>query len=118
MKPGTVMAWRREARGRESRTSRADAWLLRGAWASSNSVCAHAWARDRLSRRRLVAIVAAALVAIAFAAVPADARTKGKKQYRDETPSLDGRTTGQLRTCGYDTLQYGSGGTPRGPYCH
>lgn len=55
---------------------------------------------------------------MAFAAAPADARTKSKKQYRDETPSLDGRTTGQLRTCGYDTLQYGSGGTPHGPYCH
>jgi hypothetical protein len=68
--------------------------------------------------RRLVAVVAAALLAIAFAAPPADARTKSKKQYRDETPSLDGRTTGQLRTCGYDTLQYGSGGTPHGPYCH
>jgi hypothetical protein len=57
-------------------------------------------------------------MAIAFAAAPADARTRSKKQYRDETPSLDGRTTGQLRTCGYDTLQYGSGGAPHGPYCH
>jgi len=68
--------------------------------------------------QRLVALAAAALMAMAFAAAPADARTKDKKQYRNETPSLDGRTTGQLRTCGYDTLQYGPGGTPHGPYCH
>jgi hypothetical protein len=79
-----------------------DAWLLRGTWANSS----------------FVALVVAAVLAIAFAAAPADARTKSKKQYRDEPPSLDGRTTGQLRTCGYDTLQYGSGGTPHGPYCH
>jgi len=92
--------------------------LLRGAWANSNFVCAHARARDGVLHRRLVAFIAAALLATAFAAAPADARTKSKKQYRDETPSLDGRTTGQLRTCGYDTLQYGSGGTPHGPYCH
>ena len=78
-----------------------------------------AQARDGVLHRRLVALIAAALLATAFTAAPADARTKSnKKQYRDETPSLDGRTTGQLRTCGYDTLQYGSGGTPHGPYCH
>jgi hypothetical protein len=68
--------------------------------------------------RRLVALIATALLSTAFAAAAADARTKSKKQYRDDAPSLDGRTTGQLRTCGYDTLQYGSGGAPHGPYCH
>jgi hypothetical protein len=92
--------------------------LKRGAWASSTFVCVHAQARDEVLHPRLVALIAAALLLTAFAAAPADARTKSKKQYRDETPSLDGRTTGQLRTCGYDTLQYGSGGTPHGPYCH
>src|SRR5262245_20265113 len=111
------MVWRREARGRESGTSSANAWLLRGAWAGSNSVCAPARAAGGVPHPHLVA-PAAALLAIVFAAAPADARTNSKKQYRDETPSLDGRTTGQLRTCGYDTLQYGSGGTPHGPYCH
>jgi hypothetical protein len=65
--------------------------------------------------RRLVALIAAALLSTTFAAAPADARTKSKKQYRNETPSLDGRTTGQLRTCGYDTLQYGSGGPRTAP---
>src|SRR5262245_23690581 len=111
------MAWRREVRGRESGTWRVGVWLLRGAWANSNSVCVHARARDRMLHQRLVALAAAALMAMAFAAAPADARTKDKKQYRNETPSLDGRTTGQLRTCGYDTLQYGSGGHPHEPYC-
>jgi hypothetical protein len=77
-----------------------------------------AQARDGVLHRRLVALIATALLSTAFAAAPADARTKSKKQYRDEAPSLDGRTTGQLRTCGYDTLQYGSGGAPHGPYCH
>jgi hypothetical protein len=32
-------------------------------------------------------------------------------------PSLDGRTLGRMRTCGFDYLQYDGLGTPYGPYC-
>jgi hypothetical protein len=69
-------------------------------------------------RQRVLGLIAAAMVAAAFTAVPADARTKSKVRYRDETPSLDGRITGRPRTCGYEMFQYGPGGAPHGPYCH
>jgi hypothetical protein len=34
------------------------------------------------------------------------------------TLSLDGRNTGQPRTCGYDYFQYDFRGATMGPYCH
>jgi len=43
-----------------------------------------------------------------------------QKRYelQTQTPSLDGRTLGRMRTCGFDYLQYDGLGTPYGPYCH
>jgi hypothetical protein len=68
-------------------------------------------------RTSLVAVAAVAIVVTT--ALPADARAKKNKPYNvDATTSLDGRTTGQPRTCGYDYFQYDSRGIPVGPYCH
>jgi hypothetical protein len=66
----------------------------------------------------LVAVAAAAIMVTAVSALPADARAKKEKQYRADTTSLDGRTTGRPRTCGYDTFIYDNLGVPTGPYCH
>jgi len=73
----------------------------------------------------LVAIAATAIMVTAFSVLPADAQTKREKQYRVDTTSrdgrpisLDGRNTGQPRTCGYDYFQYDNRGVPVGPYCH
>ena len=73
------------------------------------------------------AAIAVAIVAVMFA-LPADARPKKQKrpdmqkryELQTQTPqSLDGRTLGRMRTCGFDYLQYdGMAGTPLGPYCH
>src|SRR5205085_2820465 len=84
----------------------------------------------------------AAVIVIAFSALPADARKKEKPsagQWTDApyasdrrpvargqadssgVPSFDGRYTGRPRTCGFDTFQYEGpfgGGTTVGPYCH
>jgi hypothetical protein len=67
-----------------------------------------------------LAAAAAALMATAFAVVPAEAAKKQQKQYRPDTSttSLDGRVTGRPRTCGYATFQYDNRGVPVGPYCH
>jgi hypothetical protein len=72
--------------------------------------------------RRLVGIIAAAVIATIFV-LPADARAKKPKrpaavQTQQASPSLDGRTLGRMRTCGFDYLQYDGLGTPYGPYCH
>jgi hypothetical protein len=77
-------------------------------------------------RKAVVALATAAIMAAALSAEPADARAKKKPQYRtdsapyraDTAPSLDGRTTGRPRTCGYQTFQYDGFGVPYGPYCH
>jgi hypothetical protein len=77
----------------------------------------------------VVALAAAAIAVSALTAQPADARAKKKSQHRTDTapyradtapslPSLDGRTTGRPRTCGYQTFQYDGFGVPYGPYCH
>ncbi len=75
-------------------------------------------------RKGLVAVAAAAIMVTAFSVLPADARAKKEKQYRENTPyrvttpSLDGRITGRPRTCGYNTFMYDELGVPTGPYCH
>ena len=70
--------------------------------------------------KRLVTVAVAALMVIAFALPPADARAKKKTKYRADsaTLSLDGRNTGRARTCGFDTFLYDGYGVPVGPYCH
>jgi hypothetical protein len=53
--------------------------------------------------------------------LPADARAKKQKRpasVQRQVPSLDGRITGRMRTCGFDLLQYDRRGVPYGPYCH
>jgi hypothetical protein len=69
-------------------------------------------------RKGLVAVATAAIMVAAFSVLPADARAKKQKQYRADTTSLDGRTTGRPRTCGYNTFMYDELGVPTGPYCH
>jgi hypothetical protein len=84
-------------------------------------------------REAVVALATAAIMATVFSAQTADARAKKKSQHRTDTaphrvdtapyradtmPSLDGRTTGRPRTCGYQTFQYDGFGVPYGPYCH
>jgi hypothetical protein len=79
----------------------------------------------------LVSLAAASVIALtAVFVLPADARTKKKKQYRvDPTarinttlprrgPSLDGVVLGRERTCGYGSFLYDELGVPTGPYCH
>jgi hypothetical protein len=69
--------------------------------------------------RTCLAAITAAAVVLALAAAPADARTKKKKVKRAPAQvSLDGRVTGQPRTCGFDYFIYDSRGVPVGPYCH
>ena len=74
-------------------------------------------AKDML-KEIFAGILATAIMVAAVFVVPADAAKKEKKQYRSDAPSLDGRITGSPRTCGYDSLLYGSDGVPVGPYCH
>ena len=69
-------------------------------------------------RKCLVALACVTVVGIA-PVLQADAATKKKERPRAETSqSLDGRTTGRPRTCGYDTFVYDGFGVPVGPYCH
>ena len=68
--------------------------------------------------KALAGVFATAMMAVAFFALPADAASKEKKRPRSDAPSLDGRNTGQPRTCGHDTFSYSSSGTTVGPYCH
>jgi hypothetical protein len=59
-------------------------------------------------------------------ALPADARPKKqrlpdtqKRHQVQQTPqSLDGRTLGRMRACGFDYLHYDGLGVPYGPYYH
>ena len=62
-------------------------------------------------------VLVLALAVGAFSALPAGAASK-KERPGSEPPSLDGRTTGRPRTCGYETFLYSSSGSPVGPYCH
>ena len=43
---------------------------------------------------------------------------KKSRRTKQASPSLDGRTLGRMRTCGFDYLQYDGLGTPYGPYCN
>jgi hypothetical protein len=88
---------------------------------------------DMRLRSYAAVFCAAAVAAAAFLVPPADA--SGKKDRQDtqyerqydrqydrpqveRSTSLDGRTTGRPRTCGYDMFQYDHRGVPYGPYCH
>ena len=68
------------------------------------------------------AVVATMIAAVMFT-LPADARAKKQRpntrhQVQQTPQSLDGRTLGRMRTCGFDYLQYDGLGVPYGPYCH
>ena len=68
--------------------------------------------------KAVAGVFATAVMVAAFFALPADAANKEKKRFGSEAPSLDGRNTGQPRTCGYGTFRYSTSGTTMGPYCH
>ena len=44
--------------------------------------------------------------------------TAGERRGQRDPNSLDGRRTGQPRTCGFDFFQYDNRGVPSGPYCN
>ena len=70
--------------------------------------------------RKFLAAIAVAVMIAAISVPTADAAKK-KKRLRPAppaTPSLDGRVTGQPRSCGSDSFRYGRDGAPSGPYCH
>jgi hypothetical protein len=71
-------------------------------------------------RKGLVVVAAAALMATMVFTTPADAAKKAKKRSpaSASSTSLDGRTLGYPRTCGFDYYQYDDLGAPMGPYCH
>jgi hypothetical protein len=81
-------------------------------------------------RSHAAAVCAAAIMATSFLVLTADARAKKEDRYGAQVRSfesgeryaqprsLDGRTTGRSRTCGYQTFQYDNRGVPYGPYCH
>ena len=78
--------------------------------------------KAEITVRWLMAFIAAVGMATTFA-LPADARAKKQKRpaatvQTQQAPSLDGRTLGRMRTCGFDYLRYDGLGTPYGPYCH
>jgi hypothetical protein len=83
---------------------------------SSRSARPRRTGQDNVIMRSLVGIIAATVIASMFVP-PADARAKKPKR-PTAVPSLDGRTLGRMRTCGFDYLQYDGLGTPYGPYCH
>jgi len=67
--------------------------------------------------KTLVALAAAAIAVTSLSLSPAYAKSK-KGQQEVAQPSLDGRVTGQPRTCGFDYFVYDVKGVPTGPYCH
>jgi hypothetical protein len=72
----------------------------------------------------VLTVVVTAVIICTLAVSSADAVKKGKRSRSQTTattnasPSLDGRTLGRMRTCGFDYLQYDGLGAPTGPYCH
>jgi hypothetical protein len=89
---------------------------------------------DMTLKSRAAGLCAAVIMVSAFSILPAGADTKKEQryyaqqrydaqprsqgQYSGATLSLDGRNTGQPRTCGYDYFQYDYRGATVGPYCH
>jgi hypothetical protein len=71
-------------------------------------------------RKGLVVFAAAAVMVAVACATPADAaKKKGKKRASaPSSTSLDGRTLGYPRTCGFTYYQTDAWGVPVGPYCH
>ncbi len=72
-------------------------------------------------RMALAVLASAAVMAATLSPLPADAAPKRKKARpaaSAASTSLDGRTLGRPRTCGFDYFQYDDQGTPMGPYCH
>jgi hypothetical protein len=85
-------------------------------------------------KSRAAGLCAAVIMVTAISALPADAQTRKEHRYYAQqrydaqprsqaaygggTLSLDGRNTGQPRTCGYDYFQYDHRGATMGPYCH
>jgi hypothetical protein len=82
-------------------------------------------------------LCAAVIMAMALCVPPADAAERRQqrydaqqryaapprlvqrgRQYSGESLSLDGRNTGQPRTCGFEYFQYDYRGATVGPYCH
>jgi hypothetical protein len=84
-----------------------------------------AFGEVRGDMKKCCAIAGAAGIVAVMSVLPADAHPKKQKrpaaqryEIQTQTPSLDGRTLGRMRTCGFDYLQYDGLGTPYGPYCH
>jgi hypothetical protein len=89
---------------------------------------------DMALKSRAAGLCAVVIMVTAFSALPADAQTRkdqryyvqqrydaqprSQGQYSGGTLSLDGRNTGQPRTCGFDNFQYDYRGATVGPYCH
>ena len=67
---------------------------------------------------KIIVTLVSALVLTALAMQPADAQRKKAKPSGAQSGSLDGRVTGNPRTCGYDHFIYDEQGVPMGPYCH
>jgi|SRR5262245_43888168 len=72
-------------------------------------------------KKRFVAVVATMIAAVVFA-LPADARAKKQcpntqKRYQvgQTSQSLDGRTLGRMRTCGFDFFNTMAWGCPMVP---
>jgi hypothetical protein len=67
----------------------------------------------------VLAGILAVVLAVPVGAAPRERRAAEPPARRSsEPPSLDGRVTGQPRTCGFDTFVYSSSGGTMGPYCH
>jgi hypothetical protein len=91
---------------------------------------------DLALKSRAGGLCVAVIMVAAFSVLPANADTKREQRYYAQqrydaqprsqgqygggggTLSLDGRNTGQPRTCGFDYFQYDHRGATMGPYCH
>jgi hypothetical protein len=70
-------------------------------------------------RLGVLAGILAILLAASADAAPRQRRAAEPPAGRNSDPSsLDGRVTGQPRTCGFDTFVYSPSGGTVGPYCH
>ena len=100
------------------RSGRSPYWLKNPAAPAVNRDPEQDWGRRTAIMRNLLGITAAAVIATMFV-LPADARAKKPKRpaisQTQQVPSLDGRITGRMRTCGFDLLQYDRRGCPTDP---